>query len=70
MDTKSRISKFDKLILKLLFKKYVKQDNSHEYRIIEMYKMIREASRNEFIEDSNASLNSFLQECFDKSLKS
>jgi len=68
MDTQSRISKFDKWILKLLFKKYVKQDHYHEYRIIKMYKMIREASRNEFIEDSDTSLNSFLKECFDKSL--
>ena len=68
MDTQSRISKFDEWILKLLFKKYVKQDHCHEYRIIEMYKMIREASRNEFVEDSNSSLNSFLKECFEQSL--
>jgi hypothetical protein len=31
--------------------------------------MIRKASREEFVEDSEASLNSFLRECFDKSLE-
>ena len=68
MNTQGKISRFDKWIFKLLFRKYIVQDHCHEHRITEIYKMIRKASREEFVEDSEASLNSFLKECFDKAL--
>lgn len=66
---KYHISNIDRLRLQFIFKKYVAQGHNHTHRITELYKMIHEAARNEFTEDSDVSLNAFLKECFDNSIR-
>ena len=70
MKKQSKISRLDECMLQFFFKKYVAQGHNHKHLITELYKMIHEAARNEFTEDSDVSLNAFLKECFDKSIES
>jgi len=49
--------------------KCVKQGFDHEDKIIELYRMIRKAAQNEFVEDNDVILDSFLKECFNNSIK-
>jgi hypothetical protein len=62
------ITKFQKWILKGIFKEIVTQGPHHEKNIIKVYTLLREAARTEFFEETNISLNDFLSDCFEKSL--
>jgi hypothetical protein len=55
--------------LKRIFAKEVKQSHWHMQKLINLYKLINNAASNEFVEDTKPSLDSFLRECFEKSLK-
>jgi len=64
-----QITKLQIRILKWIAEKIVIQSHHHQNNIIEYYKILADAAREEFREDNDASLNSFLTECFKKSLK-
>lgn len=55
-------------LLSWIAKKIVKQSHCHEKNIIKYYKIIAEAARNEFIEDTRPGLDAFLIECHQESL--
>lgn len=63
------MNKFEEWFLKRIIKREVRQDYDHPKKIIELYKMIREACENEFTEDNVPTLNHFLTECLEKSLR-
>lgn len=59
------MSKLDLFIARWLIRRIVTQDEIHRQRITQLYATIREAAQREFYEDNDATLNAFLQECFD-----
>lgn len=63
------MTKFERWIMARIIRKQVRQGHDHAERITEMYKMIREASEKEFNEDNIPTLNSFLTEQFNNSLR-
>jgi len=63
------MTRFERFILKNVFRKAVIQCPDHNVRIAELYKMIHDAARAEFSEDNTVTLNAFLQEQFELSLK-
>ena len=65
---KDEMTKFDRWFLKRLCRKIVKQGR-HSQRITEYYRIIMEAARKEFTEDTSPSLNSFMLECFEEAQK-
>lgn len=60
---------FEKWFLKRIFAREVTQGYTHASNITRIYCMVREAARAEFTEDSDASLDAFLQERFALSKK-
>lgn len=59
-------------ITEKLTKNYIRDTVSqggHEDRIIALYKMIYEAAKKEFSEDNKPTLDLFLRECFESSMK-
>ena len=56
---------FQGWFLRRVFTQEVMQGYDHDKRIRELYAMIRRAARDEFVEDSQLTLNSFLKEQFD-----
>jgi hypothetical protein len=55
-----------------LTKNYIKdqvRQGGHEDRIIALYRMVYEAAKAEFPEDNKPTLDSFLKECFEASLR-
>ena len=56
---------FQRWVLRQVFAQEVVQGYDHDKRIRTLYAMIRKASRDEFIEDSQQSLNAFLKEQFE-----
>lgn len=50
-------------------KKIVIQSFDHRQNIIDYYEILNDAARNEFIEDNNCSIDKFLDDCFQLSLK-
>ena len=62
------MNRFERWFLKRVIAREVRQGN-HEPRIIELYSMIRRACDSEFFEDNIPTMDSFLQECFDKTQK-
>ena len=63
-----KITKFQKWILRKIFRDIVTQGPHHENNIIEVYTLLREEADREFNEDNIPTRNSFLTECFEKSL--
>jgi len=61
------MKKIQLFLLRYICKKLVVQGYQHEKNIINYYKIMRECAKEEFYEDSKSTLDSFLQECFDKS---
>jgi hypothetical protein len=49
--------------------KIVKQSFDHKLLMIAYYRRLVDAAREEFTEENTASLNCFLRECFEASLK-
>jgi hypothetical protein len=56
-------------LLKRIIRKQVIQGTDHHVRITNLYRMIRLACEDEFTEDNTPTLNAFLKDCFDESLK-
>lgn len=61
------ITKLQIIVLEYLCRKLVVQGYNHKNNIKKYYQIMREAARNEFWEDNETTLDSFLQECFDSS---
>ena len=61
------MKKIELFLLRYICKKIVVKGYQHETNIINYYKIMRERAKEEFYEDSESTLDSFLQECFDKS---
>jgi len=60
---------FDRYVLRLICKKLVVQGSTHESNIVEYYRIMKEVAKQEFTEDNKPTLDSFLAECHQKSLK-
>lgn len=58
------MSGLQRWLLRKLFRQVVRQ-GAHRQRTSEVYALLREAAAQEFTEDSPATLDGFLQECFD-----
>jgi len=58
----------DKWFLRRLCDKITIQGN-HRDNIIEYYRVINVSAKNEFTEDNSVTINSFLEDCFQCSLK-
>ena len=63
------MTKFEKWFIKRVIRKEVKQSDIHALNIRNLYSMIREACENEFTEDNDPTLNSFLKEQFERTQK-
>lgn len=63
-----RITKFQVFLLNWIARKIVIQSHEHKQNIVEYYKIIADAARDQFREDNRYTLNEFLDECFRKSL--
>jgi hypothetical protein len=61
--TNTFMTKFKIFLLKWICKAIVIQGPRHKKNIIEYYRILREAARNEFTEDNDATLDEFLNEC-------
>jgi hypothetical protein len=59
---------FDTWMMKRIAKKQVEQGYHHSEKITEMYRVINQAAREEFNEDSESSLKGYLTEWFEHSL--
>ena len=60
---------FQKCLLKWIAKKIVIQSHLHKANIINYYHILNEAVREQFNEDNKPTLESFLKECHEESLK-
>jgi len=63
------MTRFKKWIIYKIFAEEVVQGYFHEQNIINIFRMLRQACKNEFTEDNESTLNNFLFECFEKSKK-
>lgn len=61
------LSKLETIVCRWLFKRIVVQGHRHRDKMCAVLGEFREAARKEFYEDSDASLDSYLKECFDES---
>lgn len=66
---KYRITKLQFIILKWIAKKIVTQSAHHENNIIAYYQIIQLAAKDEFTEDGDSSLDSFLTRCHAQAFK-
>lgn len=55
--------------MRRIIRREVRQGHDHDRRITNLYRMVRKAAREEFYEDNDPTLNQFLTECFEASLK-
>lgn len=62
-----KITRLQSFILKRIAGSIVKQSQYHRSNIIEYYRIINDAAKNEFNNDNEPTLSSFLSECFDNS---
>jgi len=62
-----KISKFDRWMLKRIFKKIVVQGFDHQSNIEETYKLLRQEAEKIFTEDNAPTLDCFMNECFEAS---
>ena len=63
------MNKFEEWMMKRIIRREVRQGFDHPQKIIGLYKMIRVACENEFYEDNTVTMNSYLTEWFEKSLR-
>jgi len=62
------MNKFELWFLQRIIKKAIKQGN-HHHKIFNLYKMITDAAREEFSEDSKQTFDHFLNEIHQDSLR-
>jgi hypothetical protein len=60
------INKFQKWMLRAMFRGLFTQGPHHESNIIAVYSIVTETARNEFTEDNQPTLNGFLEDCHNK----
>jgi len=65
----TKISKIKSWILSKICDRLVEQGPNHKGLITQYYKIMAKEARKEFREDNKLSLDSFLRECFEKSLE-
>lgn len=58
--------RFVRLLLLALCRRLVIQGPTHKTNIVEYYRVMREAARDEFREDNDVTLDAFLRECYDE----
>jgi hypothetical protein len=63
------VNKLIQFGLRNICRDLVRQSNDHKPLVIEYYKFMREAAQQEFTDDSKFTVDSFLEECFQESLK-
>ncbi len=63
-----KITNTQLFILKWIAKKIVIQSYDHKYNIIDYYRVLNDAARDEFREDNKPTLDDFLSECHKISL--
>jgi len=63
------MTKLEKWCLRVIFRRQVTQGFDHGRRITDLYAMIRQAAHEEFTDDNPATLNQYLTELFQRSLK-
>jgi len=63
------MNKFEEWFLKRIIKREVRQGYDHAQKITNLYTMIRVAAEQEFTEDNVVTMNSYLTEWFEKSLR-
>lgn len=61
------ISRTTRFLLRRICRSLVRQSWLHKSRIIEYYRIMREAARAEFTEDNDPTLDAFLRECHEES---
>jgi hypothetical protein len=59
----------ERWFLKRLLARQVRQSRTHDLHIIEIYGMIREVCEEEFNEDNSPTLNRFLRDLHEESLR-
>ena len=59
------MNRFERWFVRRTFRQEVRQGPDHDKRITGLYAMIHEACENEFTEDNDLSLDSFLREQFE-----
>jgi len=64
-----KVSKLHKLALEYIAKKIVVQGPNHKDNLIEYYKIIQDAAKNEFTEDNITTLENFLKEAHEEAIK-
>lgn len=63
------MNKFEEWFLRRVIRKEVRQGYDHAQKITNLYTMIRVAAEQEFTEDNVVTMNSYLTEWFEKSLR-
>jgi hypothetical protein len=63
------MTKFEQWFLRRVIRKEVRQGYDHAQKITNLYTMIRVAAEQEFTEDNVVTMNSYLTEWFEKSLR-
>ena len=63
------MNKFEEWFLRRVIRKEVAQGYDHAQKIINLYTMIRVGVEQEFTEDNVVTMNSYLTEWFEKSLR-
>ena len=63
------MTKFEEWFLRRVIRKEVRQGYDHAQKITNLYTMIRIAAEQEFTEDNMVTMNSYLTEWFEKSLR-
>jgi len=63
------MNKFEEWMMKRIIKREVRQGYDHRKNITNLYKMVRVACEHEFTEDNTVTLNSYLTEWFEDSLR-
>lgn len=64
-----KITNLQLRILHWIAKNIVRQSHNHKKNIIDYYRVIADAARDEFTEDNKLTLDDFLKECHEDSLK-
>ena len=64
-----KITEFQLYVLRWIAKKIVRQSSEHKNNITDYYRVIYVAAKEEFTEDNKPTLDSFLQECHEESMK-
>jgi hypothetical protein len=65
---KHNITRLQHKVLEGIFRRLVVQGHTHRLNIVEVLRLLAQASREEFSEDNDATQHAFLRECFDEAL--